>query len=274
MPYKYNPFTGNLDIYGSSLDPTDLELTFHTDDGDAESVDRLINVVGDAVQGITTSGATDTVTITALDASDVQKGVVRLATDSETITGIDATVANTPASLAAKLGIQTLHAMPYGNGLSGAIDWTSSLLDGEIVIGSTSGAPAAANITSTGGTVIVTNGANTINLEASGTHTPIWMDQATSTTMVKNNNYFATDAITLTLPAVVLQGDTISVDVDTSSNVVILANTGQFIRLGTNISSVGGNIESLSQGCAVTLTYRESTLTWHGRGIQGTWTVN
>jgi hypothetical protein len=41
-------------------------------------------------------------------------------------------------------------------------------LNGQIIIGATAGSPAYANITSTGGSVTITNGPNSINLEASG----------------------------------------------------------------------------------------------------------
>jgi len=43
--------------------------------------------------------------------------------------------------------------------------------DGEVLIGATGLDPAWANITSTGGTLVVTNGANTINMEVSGATT-------------------------------------------------------------------------------------------------------
>ena len=40
--------------------------------------------------------------------------------------------------------------------------------NGQVIIGSTAGSPAWANITSTGATITITNGANTINLESAG----------------------------------------------------------------------------------------------------------
>ena len=40
--------------------------------------------------------------------------------------------------------------------------------DGQILVSSTAGVPQWANITSTGGSCTVTNGANTINIEATG----------------------------------------------------------------------------------------------------------
>lgn len=53
---------------------------------------------------------------------------------------------------------------------SGSIVMVSMLQgnDGEVFIGKTGGVPAWGNITSTGGTVVITNGPNSINLESSG----------------------------------------------------------------------------------------------------------
>lgn len=48
---------------------------------------------------------------------------------------------------------------------------TTSGTDGQILIGATGGVPAWANITSTGGSITITNGAHSINLEGAGTGT-------------------------------------------------------------------------------------------------------
>ena len=53
-------------------------------------------------------------------------------------------------------------------GANGKVLSTAALVDGEFLIGATGGAPAPANLTSTGGTVTITNGPNSINLEHTG----------------------------------------------------------------------------------------------------------
>jgi len=54
-----------------------------------------------------------------------------------------------------------------GAGNTVTVDLADSVgTDGQVIIGATGGSPAWANITSTGGTITVSNGANTINLEA------------------------------------------------------------------------------------------------------------
>lgn len=98
-----------------------------------------------------------------------------------------------------------------------------------------------------------------------------WTDQGTSITIASNHNYFATAAVTLTLPASPAQGDTIVIDCDTSGTVVIQANTGQYIRLGNVISASAGSSTNSAQGDSLTLTYRSTGSTWHARAVQGNW---
>ena len=157
-----------------SLDLPSLEgvLTVTTDEGGdpvEPDVNGNLNILG--TNGITTSGqgTSSTVTVSGVNATTSVVGVVELATDAETIAGSSSTLATTPSGVNAKLGSQTANSLPYGTGTSSAIAWTSALTDGQIVIGATGAAPAAANITSTGGTVTITNTANGINLEADDT---------------------------------------------------------------------------------------------------------
>lgn len=167
MPYKLNAITGELDLVDTFVLPDDVVQQVDTDSGTAIPVNHILNIFGDATQGTHTSGAGDTVTISIFDATTAQKGSSRLATSAESIAGsLSTNVVINPASLGAKLGTQTAKGIPYGAGSSSAIAWTTALTDGQIVIGSTAGVPAAGQITSTGGSITVTLGSNTINLEA------------------------------------------------------------------------------------------------------------
>jgi hypothetical protein len=125
-------------------------------------------ILGENSQGIDTSGdpVTHTLTVTAFDATETQKGVVELATDAEAIAGSASTnLAIIPSSLTAKLGTQTANGIAYGAGTSSALQWTSAGTDGQLIIGATGGAPAFADLTSTGGTIAITAGANTLNID-------------------------------------------------------------------------------------------------------------
>lgn len=169
MGYKYNPFTGELDRVGLDVLPPEVPTEFDTDSGVAIPAANVLNLFGTAAQGLRTSGAGNTVTFTIDDATTTQKGVVRLATSAEAIAGtISTNVAIIPSSLTAKLGVQTAKGIAYGAGTSAALAWTSGLTDGQLVIGSTAGVPAAGQITSTGGTIVVSLGSNTVNLETAG----------------------------------------------------------------------------------------------------------
>lgn len=74
-------------------------------------------------------------------------------------------------------GVATIpsNTVPYGNG-TGALLNTSVGTNGQLLIGATSAPPAFATVTSTGGTVTITPGVNSLNLEvnsmAQGTWTP------------------------------------------------------------------------------------------------------
>lgn len=135
----------------------------------ANPTTHILFLLGDNAQGVDLSGVagTYTETITMFDATEAQKGVVLLASNAETIAGTNTTKATTPEDIKEKLGVQTLHGIPYGNATTGAIQWLAEATDGQIPIGDTGGAPVLANITSTDGSVTVTNGPGSIDLSAS-----------------------------------------------------------------------------------------------------------
>lgn len=118
------------------------------------------------------------------------------------------------------------------------------------------------NITCTGNA-----GAGTMTISDLG----LWVDQATSTTVVRGTNYFATASITLTMPSAPSQGDTTIIFVDTSGPVTIACTGTQRIRLSQGISSTAGSQTSSFQGDAVTLVYRAATAVWQSTDFVGTW---
>ena len=170
MPYKYNAITGELDLTDTDAAGAGAILSVLTDSG-APAVDPdisgQIQLLGGEGIDVTGTGPLNVATIAGEDATTTNKGISELATDAEAIAGVltDNHVIN-PSSLNAKLGSQALNGIPYGAGVSSAINWTVAMTDGELLIGATGGAPSPANLTSTGGTVVITNGANSINLEA------------------------------------------------------------------------------------------------------------
>lgn len=156
-----NPGTHTLTISDDGTVP----LTFTEDSGTATATANNLNVFGEGAQGSVTSGAGSTITITNSDASTIQKGVTALAEDSEAIAGTNSTKTIVPSSLKAKLGSQTQFGLSYGNTTTSAIAWTAAGTNGQIPIAATGASPAFASLTSTGGTIDFTTGANSLNLE-------------------------------------------------------------------------------------------------------------
>lgn len=62
-----------------------------------------IDILGTAADGIVVTGTTETLTISASQASVTQRGTVELATNAEAVTGTDTDRAVTPAALTARL---------------------------------------------------------------------------------------------------------------------------------------------------------------------------
>lgn len=167
MPYRLNAITGELDLIADVASIGGIEQ-IDGDTGSATPTAGVLNLIGTAAQGISSSGSGDTITLTIDDATPAQKGVLETSTDAESIAGTATDVAVTPESLKAKLGSQTADGIPYGAGDTAAMGWTAGLTDGQLVIGSTAGVPGAASLASADASVTITPGANSIDLSVAG----------------------------------------------------------------------------------------------------------
>lgn len=129
------------------------------------------------------------------------------------------------------------------------------------------------NIVGAGSTTVTGNPATntlTILVDNSGF---TWTDQSGAFAAAESMGYFITGASTATLPASPSQGDTIKFNVDTASALTIQANTGQFVRISTSLSSSAGTAVNTFQGDAITLVYRSTGTTWHADVVIGVWGV-
>lgn len=134
-----------------------------------DAVTGVIQIIGNETQGISVlNTAANQETISASDASTSQKGVILLASPGEALAGTNTTKTMTPSDVQAKVGVQTLHGLAYGGGNNAAINWLAEAANGQIPIGSTGNNPILANITSSDGSVTVTNGPGSINLSVVG----------------------------------------------------------------------------------------------------------
>jgi hypothetical protein len=150
------------------------------------------------------------------------------------------------------------------------------LTDGQLIIGSTAGAPAAANLTAGTG-ITITNASNSITITATGT-IGLWTDVTTATQTLAASNGYVTDHanVTYTLPASGTLGDTIKI-VGKLGLSIVDQNAGQQILIGSSSSTVGvgGSIEGTNVGDCIELiciTPGANTV-WRADSIVGNWTV-
>lgn len=135
--------------------------------------------------------------------------------------------------------------------------------------------PAANNLNVFGGAGATTSGAGstiTITVINEGF---IWSEQNISFAAAVQNGYFCNAALTVTLPATpgLVIGNTVIIYVDTPGQVIIQANTGQMIQIGSVISVPGGVADSNTQGSIVELIFKPSDTTWHTQSSLGVWSI-
>lgn len=140
-------------------------------------------------------------------------------------------------------------------GTSGALQGVGPLTNGQLLIGSTGAQPVAANLTSTGGSVTITNTAGGINLEASGSSggTSWSVVTATTASITNGQGLLCNNAtgVTVTLPATAAVGDTFTVVAmgGSGTSFSLAVNTGQSIRFGNTFTTTStGELRSTSLG--------------------------
>ncbi len=160
--------SGLLDVAGSN---PQIPTSFVTDSGVAIPIGNVLEILGGT--NVTTSGSGNTVTI------DVS------GTFAETITGNDLVALSPVAGNWNIFGAGNIITSGSGNTLTATLTGltpravqlgaTSTTLaqsnlgqNGQVLIGATGANPAFASLTSIGGTVTFTSGANSLNLEAGG----------------------------------------------------------------------------------------------------------
>lgn len=169
-------------------------------------------------------------------------------------------------------GLATANQGVLTTGATGIPVITALATNGQLIIGSTAGVPAAATL-SAGTGIAITNGSNSISI-ANVQGGFAWSDTSGTVTAVAQNGYFITTTCTSTLPASPSEGDTVKYIVDTTNLLTITGNTGQKIRIGTQLSAAAGTAVNTQRGDAITLVYRTSGTTWFADGNPvGGWNV-
>lgn len=150
--------------------------------------------------------------------------------------------------------------------------------NGQLLIGSTAGNANWASLTSTGGSVAFTTGANTLNLEANGS--VMWTAMSTSGALAVNTARFNTLAgtlLTATLPATAVVGSVIYLQGTEagSGGWKIAQNASQNVQLCSTSTTVGtaGYVASTSNSDGIQLLCVVANTTFQVIGAVGNITI-
>ena len=152
--------------------------------------------------------------------------------------------------------------------------------NGQLLIGVAAGAPVWASPTSSGGTITLTLGAGTLNLEVASPAGLTWSELvADKTPMVVNEAYIANKAGTATactLPAASLVGAEIKIVGKGATGWSIVQGVGQYVILGTTTSTVGagGSLASTEATDSISMVCTEADLGWTIYSAVGNITVS
>lgn len=153
-----------------------------------------------------------------------------------------------------------------------------TLSDGQIVIGSSIGAPTAASLTAGSG-ITITPGHNSITIASSGGTGLSWIDQTTSSaTLAINSGYVCNNGgalITFTLPSTAAEGSIIEIAGNSAGGWKVAQPASVGIKLGNQASTVGtgGSIASSDPGDCVRLLCVVANTTWRALSGWGNITV-
>jgi hypothetical protein len=147
---------------------------------------------------------------------------------------------------------------------TGVPTWRA-LTDGQILIGSTAGAPLAGTITAGTG-ISVTNGANSITIASTGGGQTWSTITAATLAAAINNSYILNHAATpcvVTLPATAAIGSKICIrGLAGSGGWTATANTGQTIQFGNTASTSAGSWSSTNAGDSCDIECVVANTTW------------
>jgi len=135
-----------------------VPTTFVTDAGAAVPVANILNVIGTPSQGISTSGAGNTVTITAADATAVQKGVASFNPTNFTVAA--GAVSSNPITVTSPLGTLTIGGSPVNLGGALTIDLAGGSVGADSFAVQASTAPGTNPVVPTGLGLLTINGAD------------------------------------------------------------------------------------------------------------------
>jgi|SRR5579863_1270689 len=175
-------------------------------------------------------------------------------------------------------GLATANNGVLTTGTSGIPVITALGTDGQVIIGSSAGAPAAATL-SAGTGISISNGHNTITIAATGSGFT-WTDVTGATQTISVENGYLTDrggGVTYTLPASANIGDTFKI-VGKAGLATITPNANQQLLIGSASGTVGatGTAVSTNAGDCIEFicTTSGASTVYRAASFVGNWTLN
>lgn len=142
-------------------------------------------------------------------------------------------------------GLVTTNRAALSTNSTGVPTWLA-LTDGQLVVGSSAGSPAAATLAAGTG-ISITNASNSITIANTGGTAFVWNDvSGTTQTAAGNNGYIISNAsqTTVTIPATIAEGQVIGIAGKGAAGWILQANTGQTIHYGSSATSSAGSLTS------------------------------
>lgn len=273
---------GNPTISATTAVPT----TFTEDSGTATPSANNLNVLGTAAQGISTSGSGATVTITAANATALQKGVASF--NSTNFTATSGNITSNALTVTAGTGLTgggsvnlggtttinldspvsvahggtgdttlTANGVLYGNGTS-AVGATAAGTDGQVLIAATGTSPAFSTVTGSNG-ITLTPGAH--SLAISNVNIPNSALQNSSITIANGGG------ITVSGSPVSL-GGTVTLSASGSVPTTFTEDTGTATPALNNINVLGTSTQGIStSGSGSTVTITASNASTSQKGV-------
>jgi|SRR5271166_94171 len=268
---------GTIDLRSSSALPN----SFTTDSGTANPSGNVLKIVGG--NGLNTTGSSNIVTVSLPSAAST--GVILRASGTNwvattttypTTTTINQILYSSSASVVA--GLTTANSAVLTTTSSGIPQLTTLATDGQLIIGSTAGAPAAATL-SAGTGITITNASNSITISSSSSGFS-WTDVTGATQTIAAENGYITDrggGVTYTLPASGSLGDTFII-VGKSGIATITPLALQQLLIGSVSGTAGitGTAVSNNAGDCITFvcTTSGSSTVWRATSVVGNWTLS
>lgn len=167
-------------------------------------------------------------------------------------------------------GLATANSAALVTNSIGVPVFTSTMTNGQVVIGSTGSTPAAATLTAGDG-ISITNAAGSITIAATGSGSD-WSTVTTNTSMVIDHGYIINGGsqLQMTLPVTSAAGSVINIRGLGAGGYIIKQNAGQNIVVSSGsitTTGTGGSVASAAQYDTFDMTCIVANTTWSLSGI-------